>query len=121
MQNVRLAVIVLSLAAGVPSISAESCVILKRMGPADEVTSHLYSFGLKGKQFQYVEGEFPQGVKFHGRLTDADVRQIQEHGGKIVVVEPKYTPIDLQQAREGCKPQTTDAAKPSGAPAGSGK
>ena len=27
-----------------------SCMILKRMGPADEVTSHLYSFGFRGKQ-----------------------------------------------------------------------
>ena len=38
-----------------------SCVILKRMGPADEITSHLYSFGFRGKQFQYVEGKLPEG------------------------------------------------------------
>lgn len=34
-----------------------SCVIVKRMGPADQVTSRLYSFGIRGKQFQYVEGK----------------------------------------------------------------
>jgi hypothetical protein len=33
------------------------CVILKRMGPADQVTSHLYAFGTRGKQFQFVEGQ----------------------------------------------------------------
>lgn len=82
---------------------AVSCVILKRMGPADEVTSHLYSFGIRGKQFQYVEGNFPPGVKFHGRLTDNDVRQIQNNGGKITVLEPKYTDADLELARKSCQ------------------
>ena len=41
-----------------------SCVILKRMGPADQVTSRLYSFGIRGKQFQYVEGKLPESVPF---------------------------------------------------------
>ena len=36
--------------------TGSTCVILKRMGPADQITSHLYAFGLRGKQFQYVEG-----------------------------------------------------------------
>ena len=73
------------------------------MGPADEVTSHLYSFGIRGKQFQYVEGNFPKGVKFHGRLTDNDVREIQNNGGKITVLEPKYTDSDLEIARKSCQ------------------
>jgi hypothetical protein len=78
------------------------CVVLKRMGPADEVTSHLYSFGLRGKQYQYVEGMFPKGMKFHGRLTDKDVREIFDKGGRIAIVEPRYASADLQQARETC-------------------
>ncbi|HMD84862.1 MAG TPA: tetratricopeptide repeat protein [Terriglobia bacterium] len=83
--------------------ASASCVILKRMGPADEVTSHLYSFGIRGKQFQYVEGSFPKGVKWHGRLTDNDVREIQNNGGKFVILEPKYTDADLESARKSCK------------------
>jgi len=79
-----------------------ACVIVKRMGPADEITSHLYSFGLRGKQFQYVEGAFPKGMKFHGRLTDHDVRDIFDKGGRIAVVEQKYSPDDLKAARESC-------------------
>ena len=58
------------------------CVILKRMGPANEITSHLYSFGIRGKQFQYVEGTLPQGISFHGRLTDHDARKILDKGGR---------------------------------------
>ena len=81
------------------------CVILKRMGPADQITSHMYSFGIRGKQFQYVEGEMPAGAKFHGRLTDHDVRGIQDHGGRVVIMEPKYSADDLREAKESCKYQ----------------
>lgn len=90
------------------------CVILKRMGPADEITSHLYSFGIRGKQFQYVEGTLPQGVSFHGRLTDHDARKILDKGGKIQILEPKYTAADLDAARRQCSglpPVATEVSK----------
>jgi hypothetical protein len=83
--------------------TGSTCVILKRMGPADQITSHLYAFGLRGKQFQYVEGELPKGVKFHGRLTDHDVRAVQEHAGRVLILEPKYSVADLEEARKGCQ------------------
>ena len=89
----------------VSQTSHAACVILKRMGPADQVTSHMYSFGIRGKQFQYVEGELPPGTKFHGRLTDHDVRGIQDHGGRVVIMEPKYSADDLREAKESCKNQ----------------
>ncbi len=88
--------------------AGKACVILKRMGPADEVTSHFYSWGIRGKQFQYVEGTFPPGTKWHGRLTDNDVRGIQLNGGKFVILEPKYSDADLDQARKSCKAQTSN-------------
>jgi len=90
------------------------CVILKRMGPADEITSHLYSFGIRGKQFQYVEGNLPQGISFHGRLTDHDARKILDKAGKIQILEPKYTPTDLEAARRQCSglpPIATEVSK----------
>jgi hypothetical protein len=83
----------------------QDCVILKRMGPADQITSHMYSFGIRGKQFQFVEGNLPPGVKFHGRLTDNDVRKIQQKGGKVVMMEPKYSADDLREAKQSCKGQ----------------
>ena len=86
------------------------CVVLKRMGPADQVTSHLYAFGLRGKQFQFVEGQLPKGVKFHGRLTDHDVRKIEDAGGKVTVVDAHYTAEELKQAKESCL--SPDSAKP---------
>jgi hypothetical protein len=85
--------------------SDTECVILKRMGPADQVTSHMYSFGIRGKQFQYVEGKFPAGATFHGRLTDNDVRNVQKKGGRVVIMEPKYSADDLREAKQSCKDQ----------------
>ncbi len=83
-----------------------SCVILKRMGPADQVTSHLYSFGIRGKQFQYVEGKLPEGFPFHGRLTDHDVRNLQGRGAEVIVVSSSYTAEELKQARADCRGET---------------
>jgi hypothetical protein len=102
-----------------------SCVILKRMGPADQVTSRLYSFGIRGKQFQYVEGKLPEGFPFHGRLTDHDVRNLQARGAEIIVVNQNFTADELKQAREDCRGETgktpiqADAkAAPAQAPSG---
>jgi hypothetical protein len=83
-----------------------SCIILKRMGPADQITSHMYSFGIRGKQFQYVEGKLPEGFPFHGRLTDHDVRNLQARGAEVVVVNPNFTAEDLRQARADCRGET---------------
>jgi PEGA domain len=89
------------------------------MGPADQITSHMYAFGIRGKQFQFVEGQLPKGVKFHGRLTDHDVRQIQESGARIVVLEPKFTGADLAEARKGCITNSAPVATVQEAPAAS--
>jgi len=50
-----------------------------------------------------VEGDLPPGVKFHGRLTDNDVRKIQQKGGKVVMMEPKYSADDLREAKQSCR------------------
>jgi PEGA domain len=80
-----------------------SCVLLKRMGPADQVTSRLYSFGIRGKQFQYIEGKLPEGFPFHGRLTDHDVRNLQGRGAEVIVLSQNYTADELKQARTDCQ------------------
>jgi hypothetical protein len=84
-------------------VSNQQYVILKRMGPADRITGHMYSFGIRRKQFQFVEGNLPPGVKFHGRLTDNDVRKIQQKGGKVVMMEPKYSADELREAEQSCR------------------
>jgi hypothetical protein len=83
-----------------------SCIILKRMGPADQITSHLYSFGIRGKQFQFIEGKLPEGFPFHGRLTDHDVRNLQGRGAEVIIMEPNYTAESLKEARGECEKMT---------------
>ena len=83
--------------------SQASCVILKRMGRVDQVTSHLYSLGTRAKQFRYVEGKLPEGFAFQGKMTDDDVRNLQDRGAQVIVLESHYTSEDLQQARAGCR------------------
>ena len=39
----------------------------------------------------------------NGRLTDNDDREIQEKGGKIVILDPKYSNADLDMARKSCQ------------------
>lgn len=80
-----------------------SCVLLKRMGPADQVTSRLYSFGIRGKQFQYIEGKLPDGFPFHGRWTDHDVRNLQARGAEVIVLNQNYSDGELKQARSDCQ------------------
>ncbi len=80
-----------------------TCVILKRTGTVDQVTSRVLSFGIRGKHFQYVEGELPEGYPFHDTLTEHDVRNLQVRGSEIVVLNSDFMPDELQQAREDCR------------------
>ena len=80
--------------------SQAGCVILKRMGRVDQVTSHLYSFG---KQFRYIEGKPPEGFALHGGMGDNDVRSLQAQGAEVIVLESHYTSEDLERARADCR------------------
>jgi hypothetical protein len=66
----------------------------------------MYSFGFRGKQFQYVEGKLPEGFPFHGRMTDHDVRNLQGRGAEVIVLNSSYTSEELKQARTDCKGET---------------
>jgi hypothetical protein len=92
--------------AGAGHADKASCIVLKRMGPADQVTSRLYSFGIRGKQFQYVEGKLPDGFPFHGRLTDHDIRNLQARGAEVIVLNQDFTSADLKEARAECRGET---------------
>jgi hypothetical protein len=81
---------------------AQSCVIVKR---------HVHKFGENmsrfhpHRPFDYVEGDYPSGFKWHSELSDGDVRELQKKGGKIVIMRPDYQVSDLQDARKQCQSQ----------------
>ena len=87
--------------------SQASCVILKRMGRADRTKSRLYSLGMSGKQFRYIEGKLPEGFSLHGKMTDHDVRNLRARGAEVIVVESNYTSEDLKEARANCQGGTS--------------
>ena len=85
---------------------ATTCLILGRMGTADKLTSRVLSFGMHGKEFQYIEGKLPEGLSFHDTLTERDVRNLQAGGAEVVIVSSDLMPDEVQQAREYCRAET---------------
>lgn len=81
----------------------QPCVIVKR---------HVHKFGEDASRvhphrpFDYVEGDYPSGFKWRSELGDGDVRELQQKGGKMVVMKPDYQASDLEDARKQCQPQT---------------
>jgi len=79
------------------------CVILKRIGRISRAERRLYSFGISGRQFRYVEGKLPEGFASQGKMTNHDVRKLQSHGAQVLVLESHYTAEDLKEARANCQ------------------
>lgn len=82
------------------------CVILKLMGRIDRTKTRLYSLGLSGKHFRYVEGKLPEGFSPHAKMTHHDVRNLQARGAQVLVLDSHYTSDDLKEARANCPGQT---------------
>lgn len=96
-------------------IGQTHCVILERMGTVGQVESRVLSLGVRGSEFQFVEGKLPQGVTFHNKLTEHDVRNLQANGADVVILDSDYMPDSLMQAREGCLRAAFKPAAPVGA------
>ena len=81
------------------------CVILQHMGPVDRGKSRLYSLGLRGRQFRYidVEGKLPEGLPLRDRMTNHDVRNLHVRGVEVIVLAPHYTSEELKEARANCR------------------
>lgn len=82
---------------------SEPCVIVKR---------HVHVFGENmsrlhpHRPFDYVEGTYPNGFKWRSELSDGDVRELQQKGGRIVIMRPDYQLSDLEDARKQCQSST---------------
>jgi hypothetical protein len=81
---------------------AKPCIIVKRHVPKfGENMSRMHPH----RPFDYVEGNYPAGFKWRSELGDGDVRELQEKGGRMVVVKPDYQASDLEDARKQCQSQ----------------
>jgi hypothetical protein len=87
-------------------VGPASCLILERMGAADQVASQVMSFGIHRKEFHYVEGRLPEGFSFQDKLSGRDVRDLQGRGSEIIILNSDYLPDELEQARSECRAET---------------
>jgi len=86
-----------------PSAQSQPCVIVKRHVPKfGENMSRMHPH----RPFDYVEGDYPSGFKWRSELGDSDVRELQQKGGKMVVMKPDYSSSDLDDARQQCHSQS---------------
>ena len=78
---------------------------------------HVHTFGENASRlhphrpFDYVEGDYPSEFKWRSELGDGDVRELQEKGGKMVVMKPDYAASDLEDARKQCQSHDTPSPK----------
>jgi hypothetical protein len=76
--------------------------------PCVIVARHVHKFGENmsrmhpHRPFDYVEGDYPSGYKWRSELSDGDVRELQQKGGKMIVLKPDYDAADLEDARKQC-------------------
>jgi hypothetical protein len=82
---------------------SQPCVIVKR---------HVHKFGEDmsrlhpHRPFDYVAGDYPSGFKWRSELSDGDVRDLQQKGGRMVVLKPDYQASDLEDAKKDCQAQS---------------
>ncbi len=57
------------------------------------------------RPFEYVEGEFPAAAKFRHEISDKNVREIKQNGGRFVVLQDSYTLDELKDAGLQCARQ----------------
>jgi hypothetical protein len=85
--------------------SSRPCVIVKR---------HVHKFGENmsrfhaHRPFDFVEGSYPASYNWRSELSDGDVRDLQQQGGKMVVLRPDYQLTDLDDARKQCKEKSAE-------------
>src|SRR5215831_16464973 len=80
------------------------CLIVKHASTARQLF-------VSGANWQYVEGDFPKGMKWKSNITDRYIRKIRENGGRIVVVPQNYGASELEQARRSCSSNAVSTQK----------
>jgi hypothetical protein len=80
------------------------CLIVKHASTARQ-------FFVSGANWQYVEGDFPKGMKWKSNITDRYIRKMKENGGRVVVVPQNYGAPELEQARRSCSSNAMSTQK----------
>lgn len=89
-------VILLLLSVGSAFAADQACLIIRHASAARQAF-------VSGANWQYVEGDFPKGMKWKSNVTDRTVRKVKELGGRVVTVPTTYSTADLEDARKQCR------------------
>jgi hypothetical protein len=57
----------------------------------------------------YLAGEYPPGIPFRSQIKDKDVDKIRAKGGRVLILDTKYTHDDLENAKAACKSRSEKA------------
>jgi len=87
-----------------PKTENQPCVIVQRQ--ARKWADAGVFTGKQMHPFAYVEGGYPAKFKWRSELSEKNVRELQEKGGKVVVMKLDYQLSDLEDARKQCQSQT---------------
>lgn len=73
-----------------------TCLVVKHASTA-------HQFFVSGANWQYVAGDFPEGMKWKSNITDGTIRKVKKMGGKVAIIRSDYTSDDLAQTLKGCQ------------------
>jgi hypothetical protein len=82
------------------SAKPKPCLILKTY---QKKGADAFTHWTVPKPFNYVEGDFPTGIKFRSELNDKHIREVKGRGGQVVILKSDYALPDLEDARKSCK------------------
>lgn len=79
-----------------------TCVILAANEPAKGIATWSVEGRAQKHMLTYLSGEFPDGIPFRSEVKDKDVDKIRKKGGRVLILDPRYTREDLDKAKQTC-------------------
>jgi len=95
------------------SVAADSpCVILAPVEPPQGMATWSQAGRQQRHAMLYLAGEYPPGIPFRSQVRDKDVDKIRAKGGRVIILDTKYTHDDLEKAKKQCsEPEETKPTK----------
>jgi hypothetical protein len=94
-------------------VAADSpCVIVAPAEPPQGTATWSQAGRQQRHAMLYLAGEYPPGIPFRSQIKDKDVDKIRSKGGRVIILDTKYTHDDLEKAKKQCsEPEETKPTK----------
>jgi hypothetical protein len=96
----------------------QPCVILAPAEPPQGIAAWSQAGRQQRHAMLYLAEEYPPGIPFRSQIKDKDVDKIRAKGGRVIILDTKYTHDDLEKAKKECgiNPESTPPAPPPATP-----